>query len=127
MPLRNESINDVSAPLDGRDLVPITGFLTRSEVEVVLALLRSSGIPAVFSGRYNPKIPKGELQILVPRKDREDSERIMATARKLPSAAPERAQPTSRVLQIVMACVLLYLLFGILRGIFNMVVQGLRS
>jgi hypothetical protein len=115
----------VPEPLDGRDLVPLRGFVTRSEVEIVLALLKSSGITAVFSNRYNPRIPKGELQILVPRKDWEDSKRVIATARQssVCAAEPERTKP--RILKVLMGCVLLYLFFGIIRMIFNMVAQML--
>jgi len=55
-------MTQVPDPLDARDLVPITGFQTRSEAEVVLGLLKSSGIQAVFSGRYHPKVPRGNFR-----------------------------------------------------------------
>ena len=40
------------------DLVPLPGFGSLSETEIVVALLQSAGIPVVKVGRYNPKAPR---------------------------------------------------------------------
>lgn len=60
---------------DGNMLVPLKQFGSASQTEIVLGLLRSSGIPVVHAGEYNPRAPN---QILVPAKCIADAYRLIA-------------------------------------------------
>jgi len=60
---------------DGNALVLLKQFRSASETELVIGLLRGSGIPTVLAGRYNPKAP---MQILVPSKCVADANRVLA-------------------------------------------------
>ena len=60
---------------DGHALVPLKQFSSASETEIVLGLLRSSGIPAMHAGQYNPRAPN---QILVPDRCVADAYRVIA-------------------------------------------------
>jgi hypothetical protein len=72
---------------DGNTLVPLGQFGSASETEVVIGLLRSSGIPAVHPGRYAPQ------QILVPFKFVAEANRLIADARNVaPSSIPTAEQ-----------------------------------
>jgi hypothetical protein len=64
---------------DDSDLVPLAPFQSPSEADVVLALLESEGIAAVYRGRYNPRGPR---EILVPRGRLEEANRLIADARR---------------------------------------------
>ncbi len=66
-------------------MVPLGEFGSASETEVVIALLRSNGIPVVHGGRYNPRAPK---EILVPQERLEEAKLLIADAR---GAAPASA------------------------------------
>jgi len=67
-------------------LVALKQFGSASETEIVIGLLRSSGIPAVHGGQYNPKAPQ---QILVPAKCVADANRLLADVRDVaPSSIP---------------------------------------
>jgi hypothetical protein len=72
---------------DGNTLVPLKQFGSASETEIVLGLLRSSGIPAVHPGRY------AQQQILVPLKFVAEANRLIADARDVaPSSIPTAEQ-----------------------------------
>lgn len=79
---------------DGNTLVPLKQFGSASETEIVLGLLRSSGIPAVHAGQYNPRAPD---QILVPAKCVADAYRLIGdvTQRSIPSADQFADEPRS--------------------------------
>ncbi len=64
---------------DESDLAALAPFRSPSEADVVLALLQSEGIPAVYRGRYNPRGPR---EILVPTTRLDEALRLIAEARK---------------------------------------------
>lgn len=83
---------------DGNTLVPLKQFGSASETEVVIALLRSGGIPAVCAGRYS-------LQILIPFKYVAEANRLIADARDgapspIPTTEPVPEEPRSTITDI---------------------------
>jgi len=72
------------------DLVPLPGFGSLSETEIVVALLQSAGIPVVEVGRYNPKAP---TQMLIPRNRLADAHRLIVNARGHNSSATSQQRP----------------------------------
>jgi len=80
---------------DGNTLVPLGQFGSASELEVVIGLLRSSGIPAVHPGRY------AQQQILVPFKFVAEANRLIADARDVaPSPIATTEQPADEPTEI---------------------------
>ena len=80
---------------DGNTLVPLGQFGSASETEVVIGLLRSSGIPAVHPGRY------AQQQILVPFKFVAEANRLIADARDVaPSPIATTEQPADEPTEI---------------------------
>ena len=83
---------------DGNTLVPLGQFGSASELEVVIGLLRSSGIPAVHAGQYNPRAPQ---QILVPFEFVAEANRLIADARDVaPSPIRAAEQPADEPTEI---------------------------
>ena len=75
---------------DGNALVSLEQFGSASETEIVLGLLRSSGIHAVHAGQYNPRAPN---KILVPAEFVADAYRLIADMDGVaPSSAPTAEQ-----------------------------------
>lgn len=74
---------------DGYSLVPLDQFGSDAETEVVLGLLRSSGIPAVHAGQYSTKVPN---QILVPAKCVADALQLIANRSDVPPDPPPGAE-----------------------------------
>jgi len=102
---------------DGNTLVPLGQFGSASETEVVIGLLRSSGIPAVHPGQY---YPRAQQQILVPFKFVAEANRLIADARDVaPSPIPTAEQPEDEPTEIswllaggVLIVIGLWFLFG---------------
>ncbi|MBZ5585888.1 MAG: DUF2007 domain-containing protein [Acidobacteriia bacterium] len=118
-------------PPDESELASLARFRSPSESDVVLALLQSEGIPAVYRGRYNPKAPR---EIFVPRGRLEEANRLVAGAREsaglldgVPDAPAE--EPRSRLtvaIWILASGALCYALFAIGRVIYQLARAFLR-
>jgi len=65
---------------DGLDLIYLGEFHSPSETQIVMALLRSSGIPVELGGGYD--VRAYDKRILVPRDRLEDAKRVISEARK---------------------------------------------
>jgi hypothetical protein len=104
--------NPDTAPQD--DLVSLDQFQSRSEIEVVVALLKDSGIPVVVGGLYNLKAPK---QVLVPRRSFEAANRVIANARNFNAtcvqAEPPPQEPRSIVTAITWVLALAVLIYAL--------------
>lgn len=95
---------------DGNTLVPLSQFGSASESEIVLGLLRSSGIPAVHAGQYNPYAPQ---QILVPTKCVADANRLIADVRDVaPSSIPTAAERLAEEPHSIATAITLVLAIG---------------
>jgi hypothetical protein len=95
LPSRNGSRQLVEIPTpptahdhDGNTLVPLRQFRSAAETELVFGLLRNSGIPAIYTGRYDPRSPTQTQQILVPIKRAEEANRLLANMREVESSLP---------------------------------------
>jgi hypothetical protein len=112
------------------DLLPLGRLGSRSETEVVMALLKSSGIPAVLGGLYDPKAPKA---ILVPRASLEEANRLIADARSLntgsapPEPPPEEPRSIVTAITWVLGIALMaYVAYMIADTIYGLVRHWLR-
>jgi hypothetical protein len=86
---------------DPADTVPLPRFGTLAELNVVLTLLRDSGIPVVCRGWYEPRSLEGQPRILVPSGRFHEAVGLIEEARNrhaAEAAAPQEAVEEPRSL-----------------------------